>query len=72
MDLIIDRFEGDIAVCEAPDGTHTDIPREKLPAGAAEGSVIAVSDDGSFMLDTAETESRRKRLAGLLNDLMKR
>ena len=42
---IIDRFEGDMAVLEMPDGAMRDLPRAALPYGArarvnAEAQVI--------------------------------
>ncbi len=40
MKLIIDRFEGDYAVCEREDKTMMDIERSKLPEGVKEGSVL--------------------------------
>lgn len=59
MKWIIDRFEGEIAVIECSEGLHFDLPRSALPDGAKEGDVIALT------IDDAETEARRKRIAGL-------
>jgi hypothetical protein len=64
MKIIIDRFEGDMAVVELPDKTMINIPR-KLFANASEGDVFDVSADKS------ETENRRKVIGGLMDELFK-
>ncbi|MCL2494176.1 MAG: DUF3006 domain-containing protein [Oscillospiraceae bacterium] len=61
MRLIIDRFEGGLAVCEREDGSLEHIPVEALPEGAREGSVL-VLQDGAWALDMREEEERRARL----------
>lgn len=59
--MIIDRFEGNIAVIECDDGI-LDISRDLLPENAVEGDVI-ISDGGTYYVDTESTEIRRKMLA---------
>ncbi|MCL2019375.1 MAG: DUF3006 domain-containing protein [Oscillospiraceae bacterium] len=57
--LIIDRFEGDSAVCEkSVEGERTEIKRELLPADAKEGDVLALRD-GVYTVDTQATKERR-------------
>ena len=68
MKLIIDRFEEDYAVCEAPDGSHTDIAREYLPDGVCEGDVIE-ERDGVYFAHTDETAARRQRMQALMRNL---
>ena len=58
---VIDRIEGDFAVCEMQDGTMSDIPLFDLPAEAKEGSVILQSD-GKWIVDKQEEEQRRDRI----------
>ncbi|MHB8928012.1 MAG: DUF3006 domain-containing protein [Bacillota bacterium] len=58
MKVVIDRFEGDVAVIEWGEAT-IEIPRGELPAGAAEGSVLTVR----FEVDEADTAARRARAA---------
>ncbi len=65
--MIIDRFEGDIAVIEGDDGIF-DISRDLLPDNAAEGDVI-ISADGIYYVDEEETENRRKLFAERLRRL---
>ena len=68
MRVIIDRFEGDYAVCEKEDRTMMDIKRIKLPSGAKEGDVLR-SDNGMITLDKDETEKRRREIEKLTEDL---
>ena len=63
--LIIDRFEGDFAVCETEELNFIDIPKAALPSGAKEGDVLTIS------LDKEETESRKEKIEGLMNSLFK-
>ncbi len=43
MKKVIDRFEGEFAVVELPDGRFCNIPKCALPKGAGEGDVILLS-----------------------------
>lgn len=61
--LIIDRFEGDFAVCETESLEFVNIPKKALPENAVEGDVITVKIDGD------ETRERKKRIDGLMNSL---
>ena len=59
--LIIDRFEGDIAVCEQEDGTFLNIDKNKLPLSAKVGDILELLDGKMTILQT-ETEIRKKRI----------
>ena len=59
MQIIIDRFEGKIAVCEKPDRTMLNLPRIRLPAEAKEGDVLVVIGN-TIRIDPAATTKRRK------------
>ena len=48
--IAVDRFEGDLAVLDVA-GVLVNVPRALLPAGAREGSVLALA------LDLAGTEA---------------
>lgn len=61
MRIVIDRFEGDFAVCEYPDGRMKNILLVDLPINAREGEVL-VESGGEYVLDSVETESRRERI----------
>ena len=67
--LIVDRFEGNFAICEEPsDGKNKKkekdqhfygIERAELPAEVKEGDVLRISDDGVITVDAVQTQSRR-------------
>jgi len=61
MQLIIDRFEGPIAVCEREDGSFEHILRAQLPKPAREGSVLVCVDD-VWALDLQIEQERRRKL----------
>ncbi len=69
MELIIDRIEGDIAVCENIDRTTTNIPLILLPNGVKEGDVILKDENGEYVVDAKKTLERRQRIKKLLNNL---
>lgn len=61
MRLIIDRFEGEHAVCEDENRNMINILKSELPKGAFEGSVLDVKD-GMIIVDHIETINREKRI----------
>ena len=67
--LIIDRFEGDLAVCETEDGLVR-ILRADLPTNAREGSVL-VRMDNAWVLDLHTEAQRRARLLEMQEDLFR-
>ena len=68
--LIIDRFEGDTAVCEQADRRMTSIPRDALPPDVREGDVL-YEEGGRYTIDREETATRAKRMRDRLNNLFK-
>ena len=68
MKVIIDRFEGDFAVCEKEDKTMIDIERIKIPDEAKEGDALLV-EDNKIIIDEEETKKREDRIKDLTNDL---
>ena len=66
--LIIDRIEGETALCETADRTIIAIPLSLLPPGAGEGAVLTVTEQG-YALDAAEAERRRAAAKALLRKL---
>ncbi len=63
--LIIDRFEGDIAVVEDSEKeTHQNIRKEFIEDGAKEGDVIALFES-FYMIDHAQTKKRREEILAL-------
>ncbi|NLN59034.1 MAG: DUF3006 domain-containing protein [Gammaproteobacteria bacterium] len=62
MNLTIDRFEGNFAVCETETREMVNIPLLVLP-GAVEGDII------NIVIDKSETEQQRKKIEKLMNDV---
>ena len=71
MPIVIDRFDGNYAVCETGSGCEpVYVPRIRLPAFASEGDVLVLSEDGVYAIDAACTATRKeaqRRLAALLH-----
>ena len=68
MRVVIDRFEGDYAVCEKEDRTMMNIHKSKLPTGVKEGNVLRI--DGSVIeIDTKETQKRQAEIRKLTDKL---
>lgn len=67
--IIIDRFEGEYAVCEEEDGGFKKLPRVFLPAGSREGDCLIPAPDGSWQVDRAATAQRRQQIRRMLEDL---
>jgi hypothetical protein len=68
MKVIIDRFEGNFAVCEKENRQMIDIERSKIPSMAQEGDVLNISDD-IITIDAEATEKRKKRIEEIAKDL---
>ena len=63
MSYIIDRFEGDFALCEdAESGGKATLPRAEIPPDAREGDVLVPAGDGMYAIDAAATAKRRARI----------
>lgn len=59
--LIIDRFEGDFAICEREDCTMVTIEKSRLPKGVRPGNILKIEKDGTIRLD-ADEELRRREM----------
>jgi len=68
MKAIIDRFEGDFAICELEDKSMINIEKDKLPNNAKEGSVLNVQGN-NITFDETETKERNERIKKLMNSL---
>ena len=60
MKVIIDRFEGEFAVCEKEDRKIIDIEISKLPSNAKEGDVLNISND-TITIEVEETEKEEEK-----------
>ena len=70
MIVIVDRFEGDYAVCETENRQMINVDKSKLPKDTVEGSVLVISN-GNIIIDYDETEKRRNKINKLMNGLWK-
>jgi hypothetical protein len=68
MKVIIDRFEGNFAVCEKDNGEMISIERDKLPSDAKEGDALVIKQDNIY-IDKDETEKRKNDIEKLMDDL---
>ena len=70
---IIDRFEGDMAVLEMPDGAMRTLPRAALPQGARAGDARRLDEAGNpIALDPEETLRRQAEVRALMDKLFRR
>lgn len=68
MKLVIDRFEGNYAICEKEDRKTINIRISELPSGVKEGSVL-ICNNGQFTIDTKETDKLKAEIDNLMNDI---
>jgi hypothetical protein len=68
MKVIVDRFEGDWAVCEKENREMIDIKKDTLPEEAKEGDVLNI-EGVVITVDILETEKRKKEIEKLTRDL---
>lgn len=67
--MIVDRIEGEYAVCELSDRTTQDVPLSALPKDVKEGSVLILQKDGTYVHSPAIEQERRKKLFEMQNKL---
>lgn len=67
--VIIDRFEGEYAVCEEENGGFRKIPKVFLPAGSREGDCLVLGIGGEWQVDRAATAQRRQKTLELMGRL---
>ena len=68
--IILERFEGDIAVLETDEGT-LNISRYELPKEACDGDVLVFSDD-CWSIDRDRTNERRAAMRSRMRRLIKK
>ena len=66
--MIVDRIEGEYAICEEPDGTMKILPVNDLPQGAAEGSVVCRKEN-QWSIDREAECNRRQEIEKLMQEL---
>lgn len=65
MNLTVDRFEGNFAVVELPDGKLVNFPKESLPPNAREGSIL------SLVVNESATEEKLSKITKRMKKLFK-
>jgi len=68
MKFVIDRFEGEFAVCEREDGTMINIPKDQIPEHACEGDVLSVKKH-KIVMNEEETRKRKEEIEELTKDM---
>lgn len=69
--FIIDRFEGEYAICEDKDRKMFAIEKKEISKEAKEGDVLIITDEGEISVDKEKTEQRKKLIAKKQNSLWK-
>ncbi|MBM7581536.1 hypothetical protein JOD02_000359 [Caldicoprobacter guelmensis] len=70
--VIIDRFEGNFAVCEDEDRKMINVERSRLPEGAEEGTVLVLKvsgEDIEIEIDHDETRARKMKIKEMMDSL---
>lgn len=70
MKVILDRFEGDYAVCEKEDRTMLEILKSEIPVDAKESDVLII-ENGAIIINHEVTEKRRKEIEEMTKGLWK-
>lgn len=69
MKVIIDRFEGDYAVCEKEDQEMIDVKKKWIPLEAKPGDVLIMKKGQPIILGKEETDTRKQRIEKLTEDM---
>lgn len=68
MEVIVDRFEGDFAICENSNREMMNIHKDKLPKNVKEGDVLTISED-IITINPKKRKAREERIQNLMDDL---
>ncbi|MDI9508470.1 MAG: DUF3006 domain-containing protein [Clostridiales bacterium] len=66
---IVDRFEGDYAICEDENNLLINIEHSKLPPETKEGDCLIINKDGDFSIDVIATNDKRQEIRSKLDSL---
>ncbi len=67
--VVIDRFEGNFAICIDDDEKVFEIEIKRLPVGSKEGDVLKKLKGDRYEFDEKETKKRREEMYDLQNKL---
>lgn len=68
--VVVDRFEGNYAVCEDKNGEMINIDRSEIPEEAKEGTVLKIEGD-RIEIDHSETTERKNRMLEFIEAIWK-
>lgn len=72
LKLSVDRFEGDIAICEnLQTGEMIDVEKSLLPLNTKEGSILKY-ENGNYVLDFETTTQKQENIKNMVNNLFKK
>lgn len=66
---IVDRFEGNYAICEDENSIIVNIIKSNLPSDTKEGDCLIMKDDGNFYIDFETTKTRIQSIRKKLDNL---
>lgn len=69
--LIVDRIEGDIAVCESENDEFLHIPLAQIESGLQEGDLL-LFENGLYRIDQAATQARKAHMQAKLRGLFQK
>lgn len=68
MKLIVDRFEGNLAICEKEDGSMISISKDILPMDVSVGDVL-LKKNNEIYVDYKETINRKKHIEQITKNM---
>ena len=69
MKYVVDRIEGNYAVCEDENNKIVNIPLKELPEGIKEKDVISFEEDKISKILIQDTLERKKKIEEMVKDL---
>ena len=67
--LIIDRFEGNFAICEDENQKYFGIDQGEIPKDAKEGDILEIDQEGNIRINQEKTQARRNKIKKLQKKL---
>lgn len=68
MKVIIDRFEGNYAVCEKEDGNMINIEKVKIGKNPKQGDILLITEN-EITIDEGATRNRKEEIEKLTKNL---
>ena len=68
ISVIIDRFEGAVAICESESGDFVRISRAHLPSSARESDILILLPNG-WVVDCVATQQQKSHVKELEDEL---